>query len=455
MSPSGSTLWRDRDYMSWWIGNGLSALGSSMSTLAYPLLVLYTTGSMAQAGVLMAVNLIGSQLTTLAGGGLADRISRRAIMIAGSLVQAGALGAVAWLARGGPVPMPALSAAAAVSGLASGLTVGVSAPVLRRLVGTDRIGQATAQGLGRDLTARLLGSPLGGALFAVARWLPFLADAISFLLAALGVALIRKPLGPDRADRERRVPVTAGIATGVRLVLRHPYLRFTVVWGALLNAAAQGFFVLLIALVHYRGGGPATIGVVNAIALLGGVLGAIAGPLALRRFTARRILLAAVWVFAMSFAAVTVVPRPWQIGAVLLVAMTAMVPLNVVLEAYEVRLVPDSYSGRVTAVTRFGMQSIQWAGPLIAGVLADRHGVRAAILVPLTLVAVLAVALHLSRSTLAILDGPLARVPELVPAELLAAPGRKLPGSPASSAPALPDPPAVPVSSLVDPPSRP
>ncbi|MER7004906.1 MFS transporter [Dactylosporangium sp. NPDC000555] len=433
--------------MSWWIGNGLSALGSSMSTLAYPLLVLYTTGSVARAGALTAANLIASQLMTLVGGGLADRISRRAVMITGSLVQAGALGTVALFARGGPVSMPALLAAATVSGLATGLTFGVSAPVLRRLVGTGRIGQATAQGLGRDLTAQLLGSPLGGALFAVARWLPFLADAISFVLAALGVALIRKPLGPDRAERERRVPVTADIADGVRLVLRHPYLRFTVVWGALLNAAAQGFFLLLIALVRHRGGGPATIGAVNATALLGGVLGSIAGPLALRRLPARRILTSAMWVFAVSFAAVTLVPRPWQIGAVLLVAMTAMVPLNVVLESYEVRVVPDGYSGRVTAVTRFGMQSVQWAGPLLAGVLADHYGLRAAILVPLAVVVVLAVALHLSRSTLAILDGPLAQVPELVPAEILADPA-------ALPVRALTDSEASPVSSLVNPPSR-
>lgn len=411
-ADSPPSLWQNRDYMVWWAGTGLSTLGSSVSSIAFPLYALYATGSAVQAGSISAANLIGSVTMTLVGGVLTDRVSRRAIMICGPLAQTVALALVAWLVqRGGGAPLLPLVACALLSGLASGLTMGAATPALRRIVPREQVGAATAQGMGRDLVAQLIGSPLGGLLFATARWLPFLADAVSYVCAALGVALIRRPLGPDRSETGRQ-GMFGGLAAGVRMVRHHPYLRFTVVWGAFLNAVTQGFLLLLIALVKYRGGGPTAVGTVNAAALVGGVVGAVVTPRVMRRLRAKTVLVVAMWLFVESFAAVAAVPRPWQIGAVLLVAMVATVPLNVVLESYEARLVPDEFSGRVAAVTRFGMQCLQWTGPLVAGCCADLFGVPGAVLALMIAMLALALVLHRSRS-LGVLDIPLEDVVEL------------------------------------------
>ena len=77
------SLWRSADYANWWTSNTLSALGTSVSAIAYPLLVLYTTGSVAQAGLISAASLLRALITTLWGGALADRISRNAILVCG------------------------------------------------------------------------------------------------------------------------------------------------------------------------------------------------------------------------------------------------------------------------------------------------------------------------------------------------------------------------------------
>ena len=45
------SLWRNRDYMILWSGQLLSVLGTSVSQLALPLLVLALTGSPAQTGL--------------------------------------------------------------------------------------------------------------------------------------------------------------------------------------------------------------------------------------------------------------------------------------------------------------------------------------------------------------------------------------------------------------------
>ncbi|NEE53657.1 MFS transporter, partial [Streptomyces sp. SID8455] len=67
---------------------------------------------------------------------------------------------------------------------------------LRRIVPKEQIATATAQGMGRDMVAQLVGAPLGGLLYAMGRWIPFLFDAVSFLFVTLGSLLIRRPLGP-------------------------------------------------------------------------------------------------------------------------------------------------------------------------------------------------------------------------------------------------------------------
>ncbi len=408
--PAVPSLWSNRDYMGWWVATSVSVLGTSLSTIAFPLLVLYTNGSVALAGMVTAANLFGTLATTLLGGALADRVSRRALLIAGPLVQAVAVGVVAVAVSRGPVPIALLVACVLVSGAAAGITAGATNPTLRRIVPREQLAAATGQEMGRDAAAELIGAPIGGILFAVSHAVPFAADAVSFLFAALGGALIRRPLGPERGEVRRGV--FADIAAGTRLVRRTPFLRFVVLWGALLNVVAQGFALLFIALVKHRGGGPTTIGLVSSVALLGGIAGAVLAPALLRKVAPRRLLYTAAWLFVACIGVVAVLPRPWQIGVVLLLAMLSLVPLNVVLEAYLVRMVPDSYSGRVSAVARFGGQAFQWTGPLLAGVLAQWLGVPGGALIFMALTVPLAVVLHVTPA-LRVLDQPLESVEEI------------------------------------------
>ncbi len=413
------SLWRDTDYACWWTGNTLSALGTSVSAIAYPLLVLYATGSVAKAGAISAASLLGALITTLWGGALADRISRKAILVYGPLVQAAALAAVAVTVASGHVVIGFLVTAALVSGMSAGVISGAATPTLRRIVPKEQIATATSQMMGRDLGAELVGGPLGGVLFAVTRWFPFAGDAVSFVFASLGALLIRRPLGPDRSGPDRQNTMRQDIAAGIGFVRRQPFVRFTVVWASLVNMVAQAFTLLFIALIRYRGGGPAEVGLISSIALIGGVAGASVGPAVAQRIRARLVMYVAAWAFTAAFALTSVVPRPWEIGGVVMVALFTMVPLNAILQSYLVRVVPDEFSGRVAAVGRFGIGVLEWTGPLIAGLLASLFGVPGAVLALMVPMALLALALHVTKS-LAVLDVPVAAIGDDVPAEAAA-----------------------------------
>ena len=186
--PASSTatpsLWRNFDYAAWWTGNTVSALGTGMSAFAYPLVVLYATGSVARAGVIGSANLIGMLISMLWGGALADRISRRAILVAGPIMEAIVLGCTAVLIGTHHVQLAVLVVAAALGGVVAAVVLGASSPALRRIVTADQLPTASAQGQARDMAVQMLAGPLSGFLLTVTRWLPFGLDAISYLFAS-------------------------------------------------------------------------------------------------------------------------------------------------------------------------------------------------------------------------------------------------------------------------------
>src|SRR5215472_13919899 len=74
-------LWRNRDYMILWSGQVLSSVGTNVSGLAFPLLVLLLTQSPAQAGFASALRALPFVFLGLPVGALIDRWNRKWVMI--------------------------------------------------------------------------------------------------------------------------------------------------------------------------------------------------------------------------------------------------------------------------------------------------------------------------------------------------------------------------------------
>src|ERR1700730_15056764 len=75
------SLWRNRDFLLLWGGQVVSAIGSQVSLLAFPWLILAITGSPAQAGVIAAIRTLPYILFGLPAGALVDRWNRKQVMI--------------------------------------------------------------------------------------------------------------------------------------------------------------------------------------------------------------------------------------------------------------------------------------------------------------------------------------------------------------------------------------
>src|SRR5690349_3793074 len=95
MSLPTPPLSRNRDFVLLWVGEAVSTFGSQMSLVAYPLLVLGMTGSPAKAGVAAFVNRVPIFLFQLHAGALADRWSRKRVLVLTDLGRAAVVGSVA------------------------------------------------------------------------------------------------------------------------------------------------------------------------------------------------------------------------------------------------------------------------------------------------------------------------------------------------------------------------
>jgi len=75
------SLLRNRNFMLLWGGQLVSWVGTEVTGIALPLLVLATTGSPARAGLVAAVRGAVYVLLALPAGALIDRLDRRHVMV--------------------------------------------------------------------------------------------------------------------------------------------------------------------------------------------------------------------------------------------------------------------------------------------------------------------------------------------------------------------------------------
>lgn len=257
--------------MALWTGQLASALGSSMSTLAFKLVTLAVTGSARTAGLVGGAGALGAFLVGPFTGVLADRVSRRRMIVVGNLVGAMLFGALAVAGLAHALAGPLLLVIALLSGMSSTVVSPALSAAVRTVVPGSQRAQASAYASGRAAAVSLVAPPAGGALIPLGYGIPFLADAVSYVVAAASVLLVRHPLtAPERARR----PFWHEMGEGFAFLGRHTTLMAFLVRSATFNLGVSTATTATALRLADRGVPTAQIGMVDTIAAAGGPLGA-------------------------------------------------------------------------------------------------------------------------------------------------------------------------------------
>jgi len=267
---------------------------------------------------------------------------------------------------------------------------------VRSVVPALQLQRAFATEQARMSTVYLAGPPLGGALFGLARSLPFLVDAVSYAFSTGTLLAMRTPFQEEREERE-----TAGLLTQVKEGLAwlwgHAFLRtcaLLFVGGNFLFGALE---LILIVAAKRQGYSPAVIGGLVSATGAFSLLGSIAAPRFLRLLPMRTVLVLSAW---LSLGIVAFVIEP---NVIVLVAGTAPLiffnpTVNAMVIGYRVAIVPDRLQGRVNSVARSLALLAFPLGPVAAGLLLASYSVQVTAAFVLAGFVILAVVTTVNRS---------------------------------------------------------
>jgi len=371
-------LWRNRDYMILWSGQTISSLGTGVSQLAFPLLILALTHSPAQAGFAGALNTVPYLVFSLPVGALIDRWDRKRVMILCDVIRALNSASIPVALAFGHLTVVQLYVNALVEGSLFVFFNIAEVACLPRVVAREQLPAATAQNMATQGVTSLLGPPPGGVLYSVACGFPFLADAVSYAVSFCSLGLIRATFQEERVVTPRKLHVE--ISEGLTWLWCQPLIRYMAFLTGGLNFAGAGSDLVLIVLAQHQHASPAFIGVVFAIGGIGGIVGSLIGPAIQKRFSFGSVIISMCWLNAVLWPLYIVAPNPFVLGAITAGLFIIAPVYNVVQFSYRLALIPDQLQGRVNSVFRLLAFGFQPLGMALTGVLLQRIGTTGTVL---------------------------------------------------------------------------
>jgi MFS family permease len=368
-------LWRNRDFVLLQSGQLLSTFGSAMSGIAYPLLTLAVTHSAAKTGYVGAVEVLPLLFFNFPAGLAADRFDRRKLMIASDVAGALSVGVLAAAILSHHSSFSLILVVAFVDTTASIFYRAGNGGAFKAVVPQAQLADAASVTMARMSVTRLAAPPVGGALFALSRGIPFLADALSYAFSTISLLFTRTPFQEERLPGE-----STQLREGISYFWSIPFLRTTLGMIAASNVAAGGVPIALIILAHRHGISSTGIGAFVALQGVTLLAGSMLSPLLRRLFPMRAILLSEFWM-GFVYVAFLAYPNVYVLAAAVALHAFWFPNTDSAMNAYSYMLIPDRLLGRAMAASNTLRACSAPLGPLLAGLLLTHTSPRTTIVV--------------------------------------------------------------------------
>ncbi|MFF4826455.1 MFS transporter [Streptomyces sp. NPDC001312] len=305
-----------------WAAYAVSSYGTGLGFGAFPLIAVLVlhSGPTQVAALSAAGRAVGAVLAVPLGPWVEFR-RKRPVMIAMDLIRFAALMSVPAAFALGRLSFPQLLVVSVVVGAANIAFTAASGAYLQALLPPEDLLAANSRFESTTWTATMVGPPLGGA--AIGLFGPVttvMADAVSYLLSALGIRAIGGT--EPRPTRTGAPRLRAGdLLDGWRHILAHPALRplffNTIAVNGLIMASEPLLAVLLLGRLGFA---PWQYGLVFAVPCVGGLVGSRLARRLVARSGQRRVMLTfgvlrACWPVGLAFV------QPGVSGMVLVMAV--------------------------------------------------------------------------------------------------------------------------------------
>ena len=370
-----------------WAAYAVSAYGSGLGFGAFAFIaVLALHAGPAQVSALSAV---GPAVGALIAVRLAPAVEfhrKRPVMIAMDLTRFAAMATIPVAYAFGRLSFVQLLVVSAVVAAAKIAFNAASGAYLKALVRPDDLLVANARFESTNWSSIAVGPPLGGAAIGLLGPVTtVIADALSYLLSALGITAIRgREEHPQRPDKS---PGRAGaLLDGWRHILTHPELRALYLNSILVAGLIMATEPLLAVLLLRRLGFPPwQYGLAFAAPCVGGLIGSRLARRVVSRYGRHRVFrtvgtLRAVWLIGLAFI------RPGVVGLVTVIAVELAIIISMslftpVLATYRLEHTPQHLVARTLSAWSIGQQASIALFTALGGLLADVTSPRTALTV--------------------------------------------------------------------------
>jgi predicted MFS family arabinose efflux permease len=362
---------QEREFRLLWAGQSVSLLGDGIVGVALAFAVLDLTGSVSDLGLVFAARTIPLVGLLLAGGVFADRLSRRAVMVAADIARCSSQGLTAGLLISGHAQIWELALLQVVHGAATAFFNPASTGLMPMTISPERLQQANGLRAFSMSSSSIAGPAIGGLLVATvgAGW-AMAADAASFAVSAAFLVQLRLPA----YDRLPAQSFLRELREGWDEFRSRTWVWIFVTWASFGNLGTAIFVVLGAAIAKQSLGGAGGWALIVSALGAGAVLGSI---VALHVELRRPLASAALGLsgFALPTAALALaLPAP-VVAAGALFAGAASMLANTLWETALQRHVPPTTLSRVSAYDWFGSMAFAPLGYLVAGPLGAAIGI--------------------------------------------------------------------------------
>src|SRR5947209_14217699 len=367
-----------RNFRLFFLGQGVSLIGTWMQNVGQGWLVLELTNSPFYVGLVSALGSLGVLLLTIYAGVVVDRTNKHRLVILTqslSMLPAFALAALVWTRA---VAVWHVAALAAFLGLVNAFDIPARQAFIVELVGKDDLVGAIALNSSAFNAARVIGPAVAGAVIGgLGVGVCFFLNGVSYLAVIGGLLAMRLP---PYVPRTRAASVRAHLREVVTFIGGDRRIATVVVLMALFSICGFPYLVMMPVFardVLHRGA--AGYGVMMTCVGLGALVGALGVALLGRHIPKGPTLIAAGGSFGVLLVAFAL--SKVYLLSVALLALTggAMIVNNALANTTIQTPVPDALPGRLMGFYAFVFVGLAPLGSLEVGTLAERIGTPAAV----------------------------------------------------------------------------
>ncbi len=361
-----------KNFILFWLSQSVSQLGSAMTGFALILWTYEQSGSAMSVSLMSFCNYVPYILVSLFAGTFVDRHSKKAIMLISDSIAALCTLAVLVLSVGDHLAVWNIYAVNAVIGFMNAFQQPASSVAVGKMVPKEKLSNVSGMNSFSSNLVTVLNPVIAAFVYSFGGLkLVLLIDICSFLFAffvLLFAIHISEEYGADKKDS-----VLSGTKAGFKFLKKEKGLLFIMLTLAMINFFSRVTYEnILSPMLLSRSGSSVTLGIVNAVMGIGGIVGGIivsAGKGSKNNIKMIYFSAAISFFFGDLLMAVGRNPIMWSLAAI-----AASLPISFIMAGQNVIMydkVPEEMQGRVFSARNAIQFSTIPIGILLGGFLAD------------------------------------------------------------------------------------